>query len=206
MLIFFGALLCMMLAVVFVIKEFDRNFMPTAVTMANLRAKTLINNAVNKSLSRIIAENSLKSEDFYTVKHDVTGVISSMSVNTILVNEICNKAALLISEELNNLSSEVIVIPAGSVMGYGVFSNVGPNVTFGILPMGSAVVDYRSGFESTGINQINFQVYLHVEATARVVNPLQRDEISITRDIPLVNTFISEPIPDSYFNVPGIKD
>jgi len=69
--------------------------------------------------------------------------------------------------------------------------------------MGNAQVDYETGFEAVGINQVNFQVWLKVDSVIAVVNPLQRQEITVSRKVSLVNTVITGEVPSVYLSPSG---
>jgi len=162
--------------------------------------KTKMNDTIYRSVNNIIKERNLSAADFYT-KNDAG---DSLSVNTVLVSDLCNTAALDISNTLDSMGEQRISIPIGSVLSIKALANSGPAYTVSLLPAGNAEVNYESKFVAMGINQINFQVWLHVTSTVRIVNPIQSNVIEVDRDVPLVNTIISGDVPNSYFNVnPG---
>ena len=66
-------------------------------------------------------------------------------------------------------------------------------------------VDYETSFSQAGINQTNYKVWLTVEITLRMVNPLKSTDVTTTRKIMLIDTIIKGNIPQTYFeiNSPG---
>ncbi len=183
----------------------DKNFAPMMIKVSRSEAVTRFNALVLDTINTVTAEKGLKSEDFYIKVEDSDGKIRSLSVNTVLVNEICAKIASDISEGLSNMSSQKIPIPLGTVLGLTMFSNIGPAYKVTILPKGMATADYESQFGSAGINQINFQVWVTVKATVEIVNPVQELQIQTERKIVLVNSIITGEIPSTYFNYDGDK-
>ena len=184
----------------FTVFRIDKKILPAALAASDMQIKTKINVAINDSIEKIIVEKQLSDIDFFNKTTDSDGKILSISVNTVLVNQICNLSAIEISERLTGLEKEKIKLPYGSLLGIGVLANIGPSYTVSLMPMGNALVEYHSKFESTGINQLNFQVWLSVKSTVQVINPLQNSEIVINREIPLVNTVITGEVPSTYFN------
>jgi sporulation protein YunB len=197
-LIFMGIII---VAVAMFFTGLDKRMLPTALKAADMMAKSKVNEAINDSVTTVIESNSLKSDNFYELSVGQEGKINSLSVNTVLINQICNKIALDISANLNSLTSDEIEIPYGTLTGIKALSNIGPSYSLSVMPMGEAVVDYSSSFESVGINQVNFQIWLNVDSKIQIINPLQNHEVLVTRKIPLVNTVINSEVPETYFNI-----
>ena len=185
---------------VYLVSSLDSKMFPAGLQAGQIIAKTRMNEAVNTATSGIVEKHGLVSENFYTIDYNVSGKLNTLSVNTMLINTLCNEIALATSKELMNLESEKIQIPYGVLSGTRVFANLGPKYTLYLMPMGEAEVDYSSSFESVGINQVNFQIWLTINSRISIINPLQSDEITIERKIPLVNTVINSEVPNVYFN------
>ena len=195
----FYVIIAVIIAVsIFAFRQIDNRLLPPALAAANMKVKTQMNIAINNALHRIIEEKQATAEDFFTKVQDSNGKVSSISVNTVLVNEVCNSAAVAISQELNTLGGEKVSIPIGIFMGVRAFANTGPHFNFTVLPVGDASVDYESQIDTAGINQTMFQVFITVDATVQIVNPMQNGQVNITRKIPLVNAVISNDVPGTY--------
>lgn len=167
---------------------------------AEMRIQTEINNVINQVIQEIIAERGITAEDF-VVQHVMGDAGPVLSVNTVLVNEICNAAAMRISARLNNLEQETVEVPLGMAFGLDTLAQVGPRYTFNLAPIGNALVDYESRFMAVGINQTHFSVWLTVESEVRIINPVHSSVIHVTRHVSLVDTIISGIVPDTYLNM-----
>ncbi|MCL1878577.1 MAG: hypothetical protein FWF80_06940, partial [Defluviitaleaceae bacterium] len=77
----------------------------------------------------------------------------TISVNTVLANEICNAAAQAISDRLGSLEPEIVSVPLGMALGLDTLAQSGPRFTFTMAPVGNALVNYESSFTAVGINQ-----------------------------------------------------
>jgi len=177
--------------------RFDRRVLPMVLEAAELRIQTEINNVINTVIQEIIREGNITAADFVVVDSD-SGVLS---VNTVLVNDICNTAAQRISERLNNMEPEVAVVPMGMAFGLDILAQTGPRFSFTLAPIGNALVNYESSFTAVGINQIHFAVWLTVESVVRIINPVHSSEIFVVRNISLVDTVISGTVPETYLNM-----
>ena len=86
-------------------------------------------------------------------------------------------------------------------LGLDTLAQFGPHFSFSLAPIGNALVDYESSFTAVGINQTHFSVWLTVESTVRIINPVHSSEIIVTRNVSLVDTVISGVVPDTYLNM-----
>jgi sporulation protein YunB len=183
--------------------RFDRLILPLVLEAEELRIQAEINNVINSVVNEIIMENNVTAADFIMQNDIVSNGFSKpvLSVNTVLVNEICNAAAQAISERLNNLEPEIISVPLGMIFGLDTLAQVGPRFSFYMAPVGNALVNYASSFIAVGINQTHFSVWLEVESIVRIVNPVQSAEVVVTRQVSLVDTIISGTVPGTYLNM-----
>ncbi|MCL2203413.1 MAG: sporulation protein YunB [Defluviitaleaceae bacterium] len=188
-------------AFVYSFYRFDRTILPLVLDAAELKLQTDINNVINDVIQEIIRENRITAADFYTQRMDATAGGPVLSVNTVLVNDMCNIAAMRISERLNNLEPEIVSVPIGMAFGLDTLAQVGPHFTFTMAPIGNALVNYDSRFTAVGINQVHFAVWLNVEAVVRIINPVQSFEVAVNRHVSLVDTIISGVVPETYLHV-----
>jgi sporulation protein YunB len=181
--------------------RFDRAILPLIQDAAELKLQTEMNNVINTVIQDIIREGRLSADDFYSQRDEVIAGAPVLSVNTLLVNDICNEAAKRISNRLNNMEPETVSIPAGMAFRFDTLSQVGPRLKFNMAPIGNALVSHESSFTAVGINQTHFSVSLTVGAVVRVINPVHSFEVEVNRHISLVDTIISGVVPDTYLKV-----
>ena len=174
----------------------DGTIIPVVTTIASQRAVTVINEVINETLTGIIDDFVLTSEDFYSLTTDDTGRLTSLSVDTILVNRVANLLAMDVSSRLSYGDAMRVGVPMGLFTGMPIFAGAGPDFYVNVVPAGEATVEYETSFTSAGINQINFQVWLYVETTMRIVLPLQDATIPVSRRVPLVNTVFAGEVPE----------
>ena len=174
----------------------DGTIIPAVTTIASQRAVTVINEVINETLTGIIDDFVLTSEDFYSLTTDDAGRLTSLSVDTILVNRVANLLAMEVSSGLSYGDTMRVGVPMGLFTGMPIFAGAGPDFYVSVVPAGEATVEYETSFTSAGINQINFQVWLYVETTMRIVLPLQDATIPVSRRVPLVNTVFAGEVPE----------
>ena len=176
--------------------------MPIVVDMSSLKINTIATKVINKAIEDTLTEEGVKTDDLLTFNHNSEGEIISYGVNTVLINKLCSKIIEKITNDVEVLDHEELVIPLGHVIGEGAFSNYGPDIKIEIMPYGTANINYDKEFISTGINQINYRIWLDINLTMQLILPLKREKILIHQEVTLVDRVVSGQVPDNYVNVP----
>lgn len=189
----------LLLIIFFVISVAYIHFvMPISVKICQKYAITSINNIIQNSLYS--SSKNIKSEDFI-LRSDNNGRLEYLSVNSMIVNNICVETASTVSQNLNNLTTSKIRLPLGVFTGLPILSHFGPSTTIRLQPIGDATADYETSMTQAGVNQVNFQVWINVHTTVSIVNPLWSKDLEITRKLTLVNTVFNGEIPKTYIKV-----
>lgn len=189
----------LLLIIFFVISVAYIHFvMPISIKICQKYAITSINNIIQNSLYS--SSKNIKSEDFI-LRSDNNGRLEYLSVNSMIVNNICAETASTVSQNLNNLTTSKIRLPLGVFTGLPILSHFGPSTTIRLQPIGDATADYETSMTQAGVNQVNFQVWINVHTTVSIVNPLWSKDLEITRKLTLVNTVFNGEIPKTYIKV-----
>ena len=196
--VFFPILILVTVGIVVFVSLVDRRLLPAVIQIEEYRINARINEAINQSLVELTDTLALTASDFYTATRADDGRITSLSADTMLINDVALRLSQSLIHSLSNPIHEHISVPVGALLGFNWLANIGPSYRIRIMSVGMADIEHRSAFASGGINQINFQVWFTIHATMQIVNPLQDSrEVEVTRDILLVNTVITGEIPDA---------
>lgn len=200
-LFFFLSLVLFIIGFVIFIILFEKQFMPTATIFSEQYATNVISNEINDSVQEVIKNIDLSSVSFFkNYSNDASGT-NYLDVNNMLINEICSKISANLTNRLNVIKDKVIRLPLGSLSGVSLLSNIGPSIRLTVSSIGSATVGYETKFESVGINQLNFQVWLQINTQIVIINGIYSKEIDIKRSLMLVNVVFNGDVPNTYFNI-----
>ena len=141
------------------------NLQPTALNLAEAKARALATDALNDAIASVMDQN-IDYGDLMQITYDSTGKVSMLCANTMRMNELGSRIVLKAQSNLNAASAQVIRIPLGAASGMAIFEGTGPNISIKMLPVGSVNTEFKTEFQSAGINQTRHKIYL--EATARV--------------------------------------
>ena len=182
------------------IVQFENEVLPTAIKISQKYATNIVSDEINKSVNKVISDLNLQSSDFFTKTLDKESNKSYLDVDTILINNVCTSVSYELSKNLRNIKDTKIELPIGIFSGFSAFSELGPSFNVYLSSIGDATVDYETSFQSVGINQINFQIYLNINCSVSIINPMYKKDINISRKLMLVNTVFDGEVPNTYLN------
>ena len=173
----------------------DRKLSPALQEISHIQCKTTANQIIDAASEKVITEMNMASAPLFLIQEN------GYAANTTLINRLCQELSMNITEQLNRLPSEKIEVPFGALTGFQFPADKGPHIPFTLLPMGSAKVDYSSAFQSVGINQINYRIWLNVTINLKIVNPFYQETITMTRKLVLADVVFSGIVPEQYFQM-----
>ncbi len=198
---FILTILCILIWLIYLfILQFENEVLPTAIKVSQKYATNIISQEINKSVEKTITSLRLHTNDFFNKNVNKDTNKTYLDVDTILINNVCAKVSDELSKNLKNINDTKIDLPIGVFSGISAFSEFGPPFTVCLSSIGDAIVDYETNFQSVGINQINFQVYLNINCSISIINPMYKKDIDVSRKLMLVNTIFDGEVPKTYLN------
>ncbi len=177
---------------------FNHFILPIIIDVCSKYAVTKINTEINNAADSVIEQMQITSRDF--TEEITNNDLNHININSLLINSITNKTALLISKNMNELSTHKIDIPVGAFSGMPLFSRIGFSIPIYITSIGDARADYETSLTSAGINQVSYQIWLNIECNVSVISPCFTQNLCIKRKLMLVNTIFNGKVPDGYVN------
>lgn len=179
----------------------DTSLRPTITVLAETKAIELANRSINKAVGEMV-KDKINYSDLMHTKLDSEGKITMIQANTIMMNKIASDVALQIQDELKQVKSTTSYIPIGTALGSPILAKYGPQLKVSIEPIGTVSVDFKTNFESSGINQSRHRIYLEAKTQVKVVIPLTTSTKEVKAQIPICETIIVGDVPSSYVNIP----
>lgn len=180
----------------------EKYIMPAAADICLIQAKETANNIINSAVDEVLKGKSEGGRNILSLETE-NGTTMIMA-DTISINLICAEISSSITEKIADMENNIVKVPYGAASGIGIFANSGPDLEFEIMPAGDTTVDYETEFTSAGINQTNYKIWLTVNITISLVNPIYDRNISMNRKIMLADTIIKGDLPSNYIDIPNI--
>lgn len=178
-------------------KSLNPIFESLCLEKARLIGTNIINEASNVALDDIDYKDILKIE-----KDENNNVLKT---DVVVINKIASDVALEAEKNFQNLKNETIQIPMGALLGNKYLAGIGPNINIKVIPTGNVLTEIKNEFETKGINQTVYRIYLELTCKVSVVSQYKTIQEDITSQILLVETLIVGDVPDSYYNLEGIN-
>ena len=166
--------------------------------VAEVEARRLGAAAVNRVVAGQVSR-SLAGAQVVEYEKDADGRIAAYHINTPLINRVASEAAVAVQEELARLAETPVRLPLGALTGSALLSNLGPRLAVQLVPVGSVAITVQQEFRGEGINQTRHRVWLEAAATMRIILPLTTQEIPLVQELPLSDTVIVGPVPNSLY-------
>lgn len=167
-------------------------------TVAQVEARRMGAQAINLVAAEQVGQ-ALHHEDLVQYEKDSSGRIAAYRINTPLINRVAAEAARAVSGELKKMAESPFGVPLGALTGSTLLATSGPRIPVRMMPIGSVTIDIRQDFRGDGINQTRHRIWLQVTADIRIAFPLSSQEAPVTQEIPLSETVIIGPVPQSFY-------
>lgn len=158
----------------------------------------IMNEASNKVLDNIDYKNIVSIEENEGNK--------VLKTDVVIINKIASDIALEAEKQFEELENEKIKIPIGALSGNKYLAGSGPSIDIQVIPTGNILTEIKNEFESTGINQTVYRIYLELTSKVSIVSQYKTINETIANQVLLVETVIVGEVPESYYNLEGMKD
>lgn len=166
-----------------------------AAQQVHLAVVRLINEAVYDQLGSGVAYQQLVN-----VSRNETGQVTLMQPDTVKITRLVTSIARDVENRLSELARRDVNIPLGLLTGSLLLADKGPNLVLGLVPVGSVSVEVRDEFTSAGINQTRHSIMLDIVVKVGILLPMQTSFAEICDSLPIVESVIVGPIPETYLN------
>ena len=146
----------------------DGKVRPMLKTYGSNQTITAATRAVNEAVNEVLNDASIRYEDLATVSKDSDGSISAVSLNTASMNKIKSAVSEAILKKLEEQTFQKVSIPIGSLFG-GLLTGRGPSIRIKVPVNSTVETDYKSVFDSAGINQTRHQITISVKVVVYAV-------------------------------------
>ncbi|MGL5417116.1 MAG: sporulation protein YunB [Clostridium sp.] len=175
---------------------FDKRVMPTVLELAKATMKNKIVRIINE-ISIEAYDELFKNDEVLDIKKDKDGNINMMNANTMKLNKLNGIISTRANEAIQEMGTEGLKVPLGWVTDSSIYYEFGPDITVNVDPIGNVATKFSSNFESAGINQTRYTIYLQVEARVNVQIPLYMEEVVVNAEVPLAETIVVGKIPNT---------
>jgi sporulation protein YunB len=160
-----------------------------------------MNNSVSEAL-----QDAGDTTNLIRVEKDKDGKITMISADSAMMNKIAIRSALNAQRKINELQNTQISIPLGNILGSKLFSGLGPSININVTPLGTVNTNFHTEFESAGINQSRYKVYIILDSNMKMVVGATSQSVEISTEILISDVILVGAVPDTYANLTDSSD
>lgn len=179
---------------------FRQQFGENIDKISEIKAKGVVSRIINEAIAETFASEENQNR-LFSVENNKDSV-KTVQPNTILLNRMISDFGIMLQDRYEAVEPKKVKIPVGALTGSKFLSMTGLGVNIRILPLSVSSCSYESAFETQGINQTRYKIFLTVESTVRVLQPFSSKSIEVNNRILLAEMVIVGDVPESYVNVP----
>lgn len=172
---------------------------PLALSYGESEVDKLLVTSCNNAILNI---STIQYDDVVTINYSGSE-ISSIVVNSPVVNNIANSLAIETQKEIELNSKLGVSIPIGTLSGITLLTGKGHKVTFIVNPIGRVMCRFYSSFENAGINQTSHKIYVTLDVSASLILPFTSKDITKQVDYLICECVIIGKVPDTYLSLSG---
>lgn len=174
---------------------------PAVNGIAEIKAKAIISQIVNESINEEF-QSEIDIDKLLLFQSDKEGKIELVQSNTNAMNLLVSELSKEIQDRYREMEPAEIEVPLGAILGSQLLSETGPFVSLRVLPISVSKGDFITEFETQGINQTKYKVYVTFVSQARILAPFSSNTIVVENTILIAEAIILGKVPQSYVNVP----
>ncbi len=161
------------------------------------RVVDIFNNSTTEALT---GEMFQDKGNFYEIRYDGDGNVALISGDMVVINALMRDVAAISQRDVNLLcKSEDVQVPYSSVLGSMLIANYGGKYTLKLENIGNIQCNFRTTFESVGINQTLLCMYIDLFADISVMLPLYVKNIKVQNSMVVYQNLIVGKVPEFYF-------
>lgn len=174
---------------------------PNMEELAKIRAEVLVSRTVTWVLAEQFRQET-SQEELFTVTKDSEGNMSMVQANSARINLLMSQISAQLQESFQDMKKEEFAVPTGSLLGSRFLSQTGPQVRITVIPLSVSAMDFRTEFETQGINQTKYKIYIVLTCRIKMAAPFSTQVFKTKSTVLLAEAVILGKVPDSYVVVP----
>ena len=182
-----------------VLKSIDPIFEGLCISKAQGIATDITNRKSSEVLGRYNYQETVKLIKSDDVKNSI------LKTDIVMLNKIVSDIAIEIQNELTQIKNQNIEIPIGALTGNKYLAGSGPKMKIKIISAGDIATQIKTEFESAGINQTIYRIYLEIECNVSILTSYKTIDKKINNQVLLVETVVVGDVPQTYLQLENIE-
>lgn len=174
---------------------------PIIESITTNQARIMSVDTINSVVADELKKDGVSYSDLVTVQRNDSGEVLAITTNMIKMNEL--KAVIIqdVQSKLGGDSHKDVGVPIGTLLGSDFLHGRGPDIPLRLTLSGNINADFKSSFESAGINQTKHQIYLNIHTSVYSFIPGFATTTEVDTNFPVAETIIVGEVPQVVANL-----
>ncbi|MEE3450221.1 MAG: sporulation protein YunB [Acutalibacteraceae bacterium] len=177
----------------------EKKVSPFMKQYTKLKAEQTMSELFSSTVENKMKELNITYEELTDSSFSNQGEIQMFNTDVVAVNKLKNEVTQELSEKLNNEYNYEVEIPLGSITDSEFLSGTGIKLKFNNTLTGRVYCEYRTEFESGGINQTLHRLYIDITGDLIVIAGGEQEPLQYTCSVLLGETVIVGHVPNTVY-------
>ena len=151
----------------------------------------LFSDTVNQKMN----DMNLSYDKLINITYSQNGEVQSLNTDVITVNKLKNEVTAELSEELSGEFEYAVELPIGSIINTEFLSGMGKSIEFNNIVTGDVKSEFRSEFETGGVNQTIHRLYIDITGDLLIIGGGEQEPIELTTSVLVGETVLVGNVP-----------
>ncbi|MDF2632709.1 MAG: yunB [Caproiciproducens sp.] len=179
----------------------DSQFRPIIKSITTNQARIKSVDTINSVITDELNKNAISYNDLVSVERDNSGKVLAITTQIVKMNELKASIITNVQKKLGESGHTDVGVPLGTLLGNDFLHGYGPNVPLRLTLSGNVNADFKSSFESAGINQTRHQIYLNIHTSVYSFIPGFDTTTEVETNVPIAETIIVGEVPQMVANI-----
>ena len=174
---------------------------PNLEEVGGIRAKVMVQQIVNRAVNEQLRA-AKGMNDILIRKTDENGQLEVLQANTQAMNLLMTEISKELQKQYMERKEDIYFVPLGVLLGDRILSQTRPEIRLRIRLISVSDIDFKTEFESQGINQTKYKVHMELTSEVKVLAPFTEETFSVSTSVLIAEAIILGNVPGSYVSVP----
>ncbi len=194
------AILALILLACFLVL-FNLRVKPVVESITANEAKVKSVGIINSAVLQELEQNGVTYDSLVSVGRGEDGSVLSVTTDMVSMNRLKAKIISAIQDRMDREGAQTEGIPVGTLFGGHIFHGRGPKIYLKLTLSGNVTADFKSTFESAGINQTKHQICLQIRASVYSFLPGFDTTTDVSTNVVVAETVIVGSVPEVVANL-----
>ena len=160
-----------------------------------MKGKQTMTELFSETVNEKMKEMNLSYDKLMNITYSQNGEVQSLNTDVITVNKLKNEVTAELSEKLSGEFEYVVELPIGSIINTEFLSGSGKTIEFNNTVTGDVKSEFRSEFETGGVNQTIHRLYIDITGDLLIIGGGEQEPIEMTTSVLVGETVLVGNVP-----------